>query len=72
MGVCDRILGGLTKSTEHPSWTVEDMWSLAFFVAEMGTPNREPQESSSNLKGIHLPGSSYSVYISTVFLRFPI
>ena len=26
----------------------------------MGTPNREPQEYSTNIIGIYLPGSSYS------------
>ena len=27
----------------------------------MGTPNREPQEYSRNIIGIHLPGSLYSI-----------
>ena len=27
----------------------------------MGTPNREPQESSRNIIGIYLPGSFYSI-----------
>ena len=37
----------------------------------MGTSSREAQEEIRNMIGIHLPGSLYSHYVPTTFLRFP-
>ena len=38
----------------------------------MGTPNREPQEYSSNIVGIHLLWSSYSYHVPTMKFGFSV
>ena len=40
--------------------------------SRLRTPNREPQEYSSNMIGKSLPGPMYSHYIPTIFLGFPV